>query len=152
FFKAARLHVGEATREGAGASDRVIDVAVALQRLVGKIPVDGPGGKVVVYLDHEHQMTGFERIWRDVAGGHREGESFRTPRNAVDDMAAHFASKQTVIEVREIRFGYFEEGWTTKQQYLQPAYVIFGSLTSRDGSVRKRTIYVAPALSNGIGR
>jgi hypothetical protein len=152
FLKAARLHVGEATRDGGEASDRIIDVAVALQRLVGKIPVDGPGGKVVVYLDHEHQVTGFERIWRDVAGVHREGESYRTPRSAVDDMVAHFASKQGVIEVREIRFGYFEEGWSARQQYLQPAYVIVGMLASPDGRVRKRTIYVAPALSNGIGR
>jgi len=152
FFKAARLHVGEATREGKEASDRIIDVAVALQRLVGKIPVDGPGGKVVVYLDQEHQVTGFERIWRDVAGVHRQGGSYRTPQSAVDDMAAHFASKQAIIEVREIRFGYFEDGWNANQQYLQPAYMIFGMLMSSQGNVRKRTIYVAPALSNGIGR
>lgn len=151
FLKAARLHVGEATREGGQTSDRIIDVAVALQRLVGKIPVDGPGGKVVVYLDHEHRITGFERIWRDVARVHREGESFRTPQSAVDDMAGHFASKQGIIEVREIRFGYFEEGWNTRQRYLQPAYVIFGMVVSSHGNVRKRTIYVAPALSNGIG-
>jgi hypothetical protein len=51
-----------------------------------------------------------------------------------------------------MRFGYFEEGWRTKQQYLQPAYVIFGMLTSPDSSIRKRTIYVATALTNAVGR
>jgi hypothetical protein len=44
FFKTARLRVGEATEGGGEASERTIDVAVALQRLVDKIPVDGPGG------------------------------------------------------------------------------------------------------------
>src|SRR5258708_29711441 len=58
FLKAARLHVGEATEGGKEASDRTIDVAVALQRMVDKIPVDGPGGKVIVYLDHERQEPG----------------------------------------------------------------------------------------------
>jgi hypothetical protein len=152
FLKAARLHVGEATEGGKEASDRIIDVAVALQRLVDRIPVDGPGGKVIVYLDHEQEVTGVERIWREIAGVHRSGESFRTPQDAVDDMAEHYRAKQGAIEVQEIRFGYFEEGWRTRQQYLQPAYVIVGMMTSEDRLVRKRTIYVAPALSNGVGR
>jgi hypothetical protein len=152
FLKAARLHVGEATEGGKEASERTIDVAVALQRLVDKIPVDGPGGKVIVYLDHEGRVTGLERIWRKIAGVHRRGKSHRTPQNALDDAAAHFTAKQGVIEVQEMRFGYFEEGWRSKQQYLQPAYVIIGMLTSPDGRVRKRTIYVAPALSNAVGR
>lgn len=150
-LKVARLHVGEATQEGKEASDRTIDVAVAFQRLVDRIPVDGPGGKVIVYLDYERRVTGIERIWREIAGVHRHGGSYRTPQDALDDMAAHFESKQVVIDVQEIRFGYFEEGWRSKQQYLQPAYVIIGMLTSPDGSVRKRTIYVAPALSKAAG-
>jgi hypothetical protein len=151
FLKAARLRVGEATKGGKEVSERTIDVAVALQRLVDKIPVDGPGGKVIVYLDHEGQATGLERIWREIKGVHRRGKSYRTPQNALNDVAAHFRTKQGVIEVEEMRFGYFEEGWRSKQQYLQPAYVIIGMLTSPESSIRKRTIYVAPALSNAVG-
>ena len=152
FLKAARLHVGEATEGGKEATDRTIDVAVALQRMVDKIPVDGPGGKVIVYLDHERQATGVERIWREIGRVHRIGESYRTPQDALDDMAAHFRVKQGVIEVQEMRFGYFEDGWSSEQEYLQPAYVIIGMLTSPDSSIRKRTIFVAPALTNSVGR
>jgi hypothetical protein len=83
---------------------------------------------------------------------YRRGQSYRTPQSAVDEMAVHFRSKQGTIEVQEMRFGYFEEGWHTRQQYLQPAYVIFGMLTSPDSSIRKRTIYVATALTNAVGR
>jgi hypothetical protein len=152
FFKAARLHVAEATYAGKEASDRIIDVAVALQRIVQKIPVDGPGGKIIVYLDAERRMTGFERIWRDLAGVHKRGESYRPPQSAVEDMAAHFANKQGIVDVQEIRFGYFEEGRRSSQRYLQPAYVIVGMLSSPDRRIRKRTIYVAPALSNDAGK
>jgi hypothetical protein len=152
FLRAAYLHVAEATQDGKQASDRTIDVAVALQRLVEKIPVDGPGGKVVVYLDHEGQMTGVEKIWREIAGVHRRGKSYRSPEEALKDMAEHFESKRGIIEVQEIRFGYFEDGWRSKQQYLQPAYVIIGMLTSPDGRTRKRTVYVTPALTNAVGR
>jgi hypothetical protein len=151
-LKTARLRVGEATKDGREVSERTIDVAVALQRLVDKIPVDGPGGKVIVYLNHERQATGFERIWRQIGVVHRRGQSYRTAESALDDMRAHFREKEGVIEVEEMRFGYFEEGWRSKQQYLQPAYIIIGMLTSPDRGIRKRTIYVAPALSNPAGR
>jgi hypothetical protein len=151
FLKVARLHVGEATSAGKEASDRIIDVAVALQRLVQKVPVDGPGGKLIVYLNAEREMTGFQRIWRDLDGVYKRGSSYRSPERAVEDMAKHFSDKRTIIEVQEIRFGYFEEGPRIRQRFLQPAYVIFGMLSSPDGSVRKRTIFVAPALTNNAG-
>jgi hypothetical protein len=152
FFKAARLRVGEATEGGREASERTIDVAVALRRLVDKIPVEGPGGQVIVYFDHEKQATGLERIWRDTDVVYRRGQTYRTPQSAIDEMAEHLRSKQGTIEVQEVRFGYFEDGWRAKQQYLQPAYTIFGMLTSPDSPIRKRTIYVATALTNGVGR
>ena len=152
FLKTARLRVGEATKDGREASERTIGAAVALQRLVDKVPVDGPGGKVIVYLDHEGQATGLERIWREIKGVHRRGKSYRPPQSALDDMKAHFRAKQGVIEVEEMRFGYFEEGWRSKQRYLQPAYVIIGMLTSPETRIGMRTIYVAPALSNPVGR
>jgi len=63
-------------------------------------------------------------------------------------MARHFRAKQGTIEVREIRFGYFEAGWRTAQQYLQPAYVIVGVVTAGDGRVGRKIVYVTPALSN----
>jgi hypothetical protein len=150
-LKVARLRIGEATREGKEVYERTIDVAVALQRIVDKIPVDGPGGKVIVYLDRDGQPTGFERIWRKLGVVYRRG-SYRTPQSAIDEMAAQFRAKRGVLEVQDVRFGYFEEGWRSRQQYLQPAYIVFGMLTSPDGRVRKRSIYVAPALSNAAGR
>jgi hypothetical protein len=152
FLKAARLRVGEANRDGGEASERTIDVAVAMQRFVNKIPVEGPGGKVIVYFNQERQLSGIERIWREIGPVYRRNQSHRSPERALEEMADFFRRKQGTIEVEEIRYGYFEDGWRDGQQYLQPAYVIFGMLASEDRSVRKRTIYVATALTNPVGR
>jgi len=152
FLKASRLRVGVATRDGEQASERTIDVAIAMQRLVDKIPVDGPGGKIVVYLDHEGRFTGLEMIWREINGVHRRKQAHRSPQSAIEEMAAHFKTKQGIIEVQEMRYGYFEDDRHIDQRYLQPAYIIFGMLGSSDGGSRKRTIYVAPALVNPVGR
>jgi hypothetical protein len=152
FLKASRLRVGVATRNGEQASERTIDVAIAMQRMIDKIPVDGPGGKIVVYFDHEGNLTGFEMIWRETSGVHRRKQAHRSPQSAIEEMAAHFETKQGIIEVQEVRYGYFEDDRHTDQRYLQPAYIVFGILGSVDGGSRKRTIYVAPALVNPVGR
>jgi hypothetical protein len=152
FLKASRLRVGVATRDGKQASERTIDVAIAMQRMVDKIPVDGPGGKIIVYLDHEGNLTGLEKIWREISGVHRRSQAHRPPQSAIEEMVAHFKTNQGIIEVQDVRYGYFEDDWHTDQRYLQPAYIIFGMLGSSDGSSRKRTIYVAPALVNPVGR
>src|SRR5262249_48833110 len=119
-------------------------------RLIDKIPVDGPGGKVIVYLDHEKQVTGIERIWREIERVHRPGKAYRTPQNALDDMARHYTAKLGIIEVQEMRFGYFEEGWRSKQQYMQPVYLKTGLLPPQDAHIQKRPVYVTPPLSNAV--
>lgn len=152
FLKASRLRVGVATREGKQASERTIDVAIAMQRMVDKIPVDGPGGKIVIYLNHEGNFTGLEMIWREISGIYRRNQAHRSPQRAIEEMAAHFKTKHGIIEVQEVRYGYFEDDRHADQRYLQPVYIIFGMLGSPDGGSRKRTIYVAPALVNPVGR
>jgi hypothetical protein len=152
FFKAARLKVGEADREGREVSERTIDVAVALQRMIGKVPVDGPGGKIVVYLDADKKPTGIERIWRKTAGVYRKGGELRPPAAALEDMQAAWRSVAGIIEVDEIRFGYFEEGYRRKQQYLQPTYIVLGVIRSPDNTMRRRVVYVAPALVKPVGQ
>lgn len=152
FLKAARLRVGAMNREGSETYQRTIDVAVALQRLVDKVPVDGPGGKVIVYLDHEGKTTGFEQIWRPLGRVYRKAESLRSPQAAIEEMARQFRAKRGIIVVREVRFGYFESGWRTIQQYLQPAYIITGVVTTESEQVHRKIVYVTAALSNAVGR
>jgi hypothetical protein len=151
-LKVSRLRVGHAARDGQKASERTIDVAVAVQRQVDKLPVDGPGGKIVAYFDHERNLTGLEQVWREIAGVYRRSQPLKPPQGAIDEMAEHFRMKKGTIEIQEIRYGYFEDDWRNKQKYLQPAYVIFGMLGSPGSNVRKRTIYVASALAKPVAR
>jgi len=148
FLKAARLHMGSSTTEGREASDRVIDVAVAFQRMVDKVPVDGPGGKLVVYLDHLGHPTCVERVWRQLGSARSVGAGWRTPQEALQEMSEHLRAKRGNVVVDEVRFGYFEEGPRSAQSLLQPAYVIKGVIGDSDSRVRRKLIYVARALAN----
>jgi hypothetical protein len=152
-LKVARLHVASADRDGKQRDERVVDVAVAFQRTVDKIPVDGPGGKVIVYLDHEGALTGADVLWHTLTRSRREVRALR-PLDAVAEEASAFlgARRGGRIEVRQVRFGYFELGWQERQRYLQPAYVILMTLYSDDERIHRRTVYVATAATNGVGR
>jgi hypothetical protein len=150
FERAARLHVGAADLDSKESYDRVIGVAVALQRLIGKFPVDGPGGRIVIHLDSEKNVTGIERIWRPRAKVFRKGGPLRALEDVIDEMSAHYRKKDGLIEVQEIRTAYFEEGWHSEQEYLQPAYIVIGSAMSDTEGSRKKVVYVAPALSNAL--
>lgn len=152
FGKAARLHVAAANLEAKESYDRVIDVAVALQRLIGQVPVDGPGGRLVIYLDGKGDVTGIERIWRDRAKVFRKGGPLRPLDDLIAEMSAHYRTKGGLIEVQEIRTAYFEEGWHSEQKYLQPAYIVIGLAMSQNEGLRKKVVYVAPALTNAPGR
>jgi hypothetical protein len=152
FLKTSRLRIGTASREGHAVAERTIDVAVALQRMVDKTPVDGPGGKIVVYFDQEQRLSGIEKIWREIGSVHRHDQPHRPVEDAIQEMDVHFRAKRGSIEIEDVRYGYFEEGWKTQQQYLQPAYIIFGLFMSPNSNVRKRTIYVAPALAKPMGQ
>lgn len=152
FGKAARLHVAAADLDNKESYDRVIDVAVALQRQVGRVPVDGPGGRLVIYFDANGDVTGIEKIWRDRAKVFRKGGPFRTLDDLTAEMSAHYRTKDGLIEVQEIRTAYFEEGWRGEQKYLQPAYIVIGLAMLQNEGIRKKVVYVAPALSNAPAR
>jgi hypothetical protein len=152
FLKAARLRLGEANGDGGESYERTIEISVCLQRVIDKIPVDGPGGQVVVALDRNGEPTGFERIWREIEAVRERAPPLRTPQAAIDEMAGQWRGRRGIVEVDEVRFGYFEGGWRTRQRYLQPAYVIFGQATIPYSRVRRKTVYVASALAKPISR
>ncbi len=148
FLKAARLRVGSATSRGKEATERTVDVAVALQRMVDKIPVDGPGGKIIVYMDAKGLPTGIERIWRPLGAALGKPVKLRSPDMAIEELAEHYRSRQAVLTVEDVRFGYVEEGARSEQPTLQPAYVIRGLVGEPEDRVRRRLIYVARAVAD----
>jgi hypothetical protein len=150
--KVTRLRVGLADREGTTAEERVIDVGVVFRRVIDGLPADGPGGHIMVYVGAEDEVTGVDRIWRPIAGVHDEVESLR-PREWLDErISRHLGADRTArLDIHEIRLGYFENGWNSAQEFLQPAYVVLGTIRSPDERLRRRSVIAVPAATNNVG-
>lgn len=152
-LKVSHLHVATAGPEGKGGDHRIIDAGVIFQRTIKGVPVDGPGGKIIVYLDHEGKMTGIDKIWRPLGPVYREVKELHPPQHAVDE-ATRLWKRQRVLkaEVREVRLAYYEMGWDENQRFIQPAYIVMSTLTGPDERVKVNTVHVTPAALNHVGR
>ena len=152
-LRVSRLHVAAAGPERKIEDHRVIDVAVCLQPTVRGVPLDGPGGKVTVYLDHEGKMTGLDHVSRRIGPVYKPVPRLHPPDRALDEARRSWERRGVPdVEVREVRFCYFEAGWNDVQRYLQPAYIVLATLFGSDPRIRMNDIYVTPAAVNHVGR
>ena len=150
-LRVSRLHVAAAGPERKVEDHRIIDVAVCFQPVVQGVPVDGPGGKVTVYLDHEGKMTCVDYLRRRVGSVYRKVTGLRTPEQAIEEANRHWTKRGVnEVEVSEVRFCYFELGWNDVQTYLQPAYMILATLIGPDRRIKTGDIFVAPAAVNAV--
>jgi hypothetical protein len=132
-LKVSRLHVGSTVRDGDKRDERVIDVGVVFRRKIDGVRVDGPGGMVVVYLDQNAEVTGVDRIWRERTKVLRPVRSLRSIESVASEVARVLdTSLADRVEVRDLRFGYFEYGWCDSQPSIQPAFVALLTLYSAD--------------------
>ena len=153
-LKVSRLTVGESGPETKKATSRVVDLGVCFQRTVSGVPVDGPGGKLVVYLDHKGEMTGFDRIWRPIKAVQSPVKALHPPTIIEPSLARYWSLHgASLLQVDEVRFGYFELGYNDKQTVLQPAYVSLITLVGGDPNqpIKMRTVHVTPAATNAVG-
>ena len=155
FLKITRLHVGTFQRENKEYEERVIDYGVVFKRFIDKIPVEGPGGTIVVYIDHEEEVTGCDRIWREIKEIHRR-ISYKDLISLSDvyRQLEKYWSKRAVesIDVTDARFGYFEFGRGKIQRYLQPVYLMSLRLNSGEEGIGIKSRYIAQAAKKPVGR
>jgi hypothetical protein len=150
-LRVSRLNVAAAGPQRRIEDHRIIDVAVCLQPVVRGVPLDGPGGKVTVYLDHEG-LTCIDYLSRRVGSIYRKVSRLHPPEHAID-LASRNWNRRNVhsVEVNEVRFCYFELGWNDEQKYLQPAYIVLATLIGADERIRTGDIFVTPAATNSVG-
>jgi hypothetical protein len=148
--RVTRLNVASSDIKGESFEQRVIDLGVVFERVIDGVPVDGPGGKLVVYIDAERQVTGVDRIWRQIRGTAAEVDSLKPPQEVEERMISSFG-RSARAEVTDVRFGYFEQDQRTPQRHLQPAYVVMVSLGSGEHGQLTRTVYVEAAATNALG-
>jgi hypothetical protein len=140
-LRVARLNVGVVERGTDVAEERVIDVGVAFQRMIDNVPVTGPGGKVIVYIDHNGHLTGVDRIWREIQDVYRPDVELQSPESAQQDVVRHWGEQGSgLIVIEDLRFGYFEMGWDEAQSYLQPAYFLPLTITATAGHFAGRPV------------
>lgn len=152
-LRVTRLMVATADLKGEHRSERAVDAAVVFQRWVGGHPVDGPGGKLVVYLDYRGELVGFDRTWREIAGVRSGVKALRAMEEVAEEVATHYRpNPPSEVEVNQVRLGYFELGRKDVQRVLQPAYVIVTTLRRRGSKIHRRSVYVTPAATNAVGR
>ena len=152
-LRVSRLHVATAGPERRIQDHRVIDVAVCFQPIVRGLSIDGPGGKLMVYLDHEGKLTCLDHISRRVGPVYRKVIQLHSPEHAVDQARRAWETRGIErVEISEVRFCYYELGWNEEQRYLQPAYYILATLISANERIRTGDIHVTPAAVNAIGR
>jgi hypothetical protein len=152
-LRVSRLHVATAGPDRVMEDHRVIDVAVHLQPIVRGLPLDGPGGKLTVYLDHEKSVTCVDFHSRRIGRVYREVTRLHPPERAVEAARRRWEARGVMeVEVNDVRLCYYEMGRNDRQRYLQPAYLVLATLIGADRRIRTGDIYVSPAAANAVGR
>lgn len=143
FERAAPLNVAVANVKTREATARVIDVALVFRRVIDGLPVDGPGGRAVVYFD-ARGVTGVDALWRRRGRAVRRTQLFPS-EFAIEQIEQRLGGRGAErAQLHELRLAYFELGWDDRQRYLQPAYVAFVTLLGPD-HVRTARVEVIPA-------
>ncbi|MDR3726708.1 MAG: hypothetical protein P4K86_06695 [Terracidiphilus sp.] len=151
-LRVTRLHVADSASGKTDNNERIIDVAVVHERMIDGLPVEGPGGKIVVFFDYERQLSGIHQLWHQINKVYQPVKALRPTDWAIEQIKARFAGTGPGrVEVTEMRLGYFEMNYDHVQEYLQPAYVVFVTLISQDERIHMPSVFAFPAAENSVG-
>jgi len=104
--------------------ERVANHIVIFERVIGQIPVVGPGEKIRVYFASNGDAIGHSKIWRQLGKA-----ALRRPVLPAEAVRAAFAAAHEKdpgpgIYVDRIYFGYYAAGRYTRQVTLSPVYIL----------------------------
>jgi hypothetical protein len=150
-LRVQRLRVAHAERGGRHHQERVIGARAIFRRRLDGLPVEGPGGKTIVYLDHARELTGIDHLWREIEQVHEPVTALRPVEEALQEVQRRYGSGEGRVTVAGLELGYFELGWQEEQSYLQPAYVFDLRLGLEDSRFRMNAIVPVAAAVNAVG-
>jgi hypothetical protein len=140
-LRVTRLNVAVAERSTGLVEQRVVDVGVAFARILDDVPVEGPGGKAMVYIDASGTVTGVDCLWRRVLDVHAENVRLRRVEEVQNEAVREWGTEvEGRVTVDDVRFGYFEQGWEISQRYLQPVYAVSMTITATEGDLAGRAV------------
>ena len=140
--KVTHLRVAGGAPDSEERIEQTIDAGVILGRSIEGLPVDGPGGEIMVNVDGEGEVAGFQSVWRPVADRGKEMRILDAGRanEVMERIAGQVRGATTVVKAS---FGYFELGIHDHQRFLQPAYMMV--YTVSDGEVTYKSAEVVGA-------
>lgn len=155
YYKTTKLEVGILDSKTNKTDSRVIDLGVVYQRVINGIPVEGPGGKIIIYIDPDKEVTGCDMLWRDINQVFRSVPSnqLKSPRSFERSLNYKVKRlKMPKVTVEDMRFGYFEDGYEYRQLYMQPVYIAPYTVTSDDGKFVTKSFHIFNAAMRPVGK
>lgn len=104
--------------------DRVANHIVIFERVIGEIPVVGPGEKIRVYFASNGDAIGHSKIWRQLGKAAQRRPVLPAEAIRAAFAAAHQKDSGPGIYVDRIYFGYYAAGRYTRQVTLSPVYIL----------------------------
>jgi hypothetical protein len=150
--KVSRLNVRLANKGQAISHHRIIDVGVVFTRVLDGLPVEGPGGKIVIYLGSELQLTGLEKVARPIVRVDKEVEGWREADEVLDEIQQYWKKPLgTELVVEQVRLGYLELGRLQPQNIMQPVYLLVLRFGKGENGATHRIEHFVHAAQNGSG-
>jgi hypothetical protein len=150
--RVTRLYAACGTVGAPPSSPRVIDAAVVLTRVIDGLAVDGRGGSIILYLDHELSPTGFERVARPIVSVRSRVDGWRGVDEVLNDVTNYWTvAKNYNITVTDVRLVFYEFGRMNIQEVIQPAFRLDLTIQHVRGDDTHTVRHYEPAAKNSIG-
>ncbi len=122
----------------------VANYIIVFQRRIKGVPVVGPGGKIRVYLSSNGEVIGHSKVWRQLDAPRGAAKPIVPPGRVQQALAERLRGHPAKsVEIDFFEFGYFAEGRYTRQDVLNPVYLI----GYKGGPEEKRVIKVVDAYT-----
>lgn len=150
--KVKHLHKGTSDLQKNIQESRKVNTAVVFQRYIGRVPVEGPGGKLVVFLDPEAAVVGCDRTWRTFSLERKRLTDFHDKAALARIFEEHFEhAPNAEVEVVDSRFAYYELGPDAVQQQLQPVHLFYYNVKGPFSPMRAvRVVPASPHAAAGF--
>ena len=153
--KVTKLEVGSLDSRTNKANTRIIDLGVVFQRVIEGIPVEGPGGKIIVYIDANKEVTGCDMLWRDITSTYRSLPAKQLKSPLSFERSLNYISRRLrlpKVTVEDMRFGYFEDDFEYRQLFMQPVYIAPYTVSSEDGRFITKSFHIFNAAMKPVGK
>lgn len=104
--------------------ERVANHIIIFERVIGQIPVVGPGEKIRVYFASNGEAIGHSKIWRQLGKAAQRRPVLSAEAIRAAFAAGHQKDAGPGIYVDRIYFGYYAAGRYTRQATLSPVYIL----------------------------